>query len=67
MFSHFDHQTFTATVDRAEPKSFNCSLSFLTLATFHMFESGSAGFVRPYGRKVSTEKISPPTKGLFEK
>lgn len=67
MFSHFDHQTFATTVDCAEPKLFDCSPSFLTLATFDMVKSGSAGLVRPYGRKVSAEELSPATKGLFEK
>jgi hypothetical protein len=65
--SHFDHQTFTATVDRPEPKILNCFPALLTLATFYVIKFSRTGFVRLRRPKVSVKKVSPATKGLLEK
>jgi hypothetical protein len=66
IYSYFDHQTFTPTVDRLEPKFLNCIPALFTLATFHMVKLSGTGFVRLYYREVCAEKLSPATKGLLE-
>ena len=66
IYSYFDHQTFTPTVDRLEPKSLNCIPALFTLATFHMPKLSGTGLVRLYCREVCAEKLSPATKGLLE-
>jgi hypothetical protein len=64
--THFDHQTFTATIDRPMPKFLNRFPAFLTLATFNVIKFSRTEFVRLCRRKVSAEKLSPATKGLLE-
>ncbi len=64
--SYFDHQTFTPTVDRPEPKFLNCIPALFTLATFHMLKLSSTGLVRLYCGELGAEKLSPATKGLLE-
>lgn len=64
--SYFDHQTFTATVDRPEPKFLDCFLTLFTLAAFHVLELSGTGLVYMYCREVRAEKLSPATKGLLE-
>jgi len=66
IYSYFDHQTFTPTVDRLEPKSLNRIPALFTLATFHMLKLGGTGLVRLYCGEVCAEKLSPATKGLLE-
>ena len=66
IYSYFDHQTFTPTVDRLEPKFLNCIPALFTLATFHMIKLSSTGLVRLYCGEVCAEKFSPATKGLLK-
>ena len=65
-YSHFDHQTFTPTVDRPEPKFFNYLPTLFTLATFDMVKLSGTGLVRLYCGEVCAEKLSPASKGLLE-
>ena len=65
IWSYFDHQTFTPTVDRLEPKFLNCIPALFTLATFHMVKLSSTGFVPLHYREVCAEKPSPATEGLL--
>jgi hypothetical protein len=64
--SYFDHQTFTATVNRTEPKFLDCFPALFTLAAFHMLELGGARLVCLYCGEVGAEKLPPATKGLLE-
>lgn len=66
IYSYFDHQTFTPTVDRLEPEFLNCIPALFTLATFHMVKLSNTGLVRLYCGEVCAEKLSPATKRLLE-
>jgi hypothetical protein len=66
IYSYFNHQTFTPTVDRLEPKSLNYIPALFTLATFHMLKLSGTGLVRLYSGEVCAEKLSPASKGLLE-
>lgn len=66
IYSYFDHQTFTPTVDRPEPKLLNCIPALFTLATFHMLKLSRTGLVRLYRGEVRAEKLSPASKRLLE-
>lgn len=48
IYSYFDHQTLTPTVDRPEPEFLNCIPALFTLATFHMLKLSGTGLVRLY-------------------
>ena len=64
--SYFDHQTFTSTVDRPEPKILNRFPAIFTLAAFHVVEPSSTRLARVHCREVGAEKPSPVAKGLLE-